>query len=85
MNNQSENTIALFEKHFIKSPTTTLDPVIATCVLSACRDCHRLDIGEYVHREIVRLKFLDGKPNIRLITAVGSFFSSSRIIHHLFL
>ena len=70
MNNQPENTIALFEQQFVKNKTVPLDPVVATCVLSASRDCHRLDIGEYVHREVLRLKLLDGKPNIRLITAV---------------
>lgn len=76
MNNQPENTIALFEKHFIKNKTMPLDSVIATCVLSACRACHRLDIGEYIYQEIVRLKYFDEKPNVRLITAVRIFSAS---------
>lgn len=70
MNNQPEKTIELFEKYFMQNKTVALDPVIATCVLSACSDCRRLDVGEYIHQEIGRLKLLEGQPNIRLITAV---------------
>ncbi len=69
MNGQPEKTIELYENEIRKKKSIELDAISATCVLNACSDCHRLDIGEYIHQEIRRLKLLD-PPNIRLATAV---------------
>jgi hypothetical protein len=73
MNGQSNKTIDLFVNEILHKKSIELDATVATCLLSACRDCHRLDIGEYVHREIIRLKLLEisnGQVNVRLATAV---------------
>ena len=73
INGQPQKTLEVFEREIVRKQRIELDAVVATCVLSACSDCHRLDIGEYVHDEIVRLKLLqtsDGTPNVRLVTAV---------------
>lgn len=70
MNGLPEKTIRLFENEILKKKSVELDPISATCVLNACSDCHRLDIGEYVHHEIQRLKLLN-RDNIRLATAVS--------------
>jgi len=70
MNGQAEKTIQLYENEFLNKTTMELDAISATCVLSACSDCRRLDIGQYVHDEIIRLKLLH-PPNIRLLTAVS--------------
>jgi hypothetical protein len=65
MNGQPEKTIKLYQNEVFE-----LDAISATCILNAASDCHRLDIGEYVHNEVKRLKLLD-PPNIRLATAVN--------------
>jgi hypothetical protein len=70
MNGQPEKTIELYQNEIINKKLIELDAISATCVLNACSDCHRLDIGEYVHNEVRRLKLLD-PPNIRLATAVS--------------
>ena len=73
MNGQSKKTIELYEK----DSSMELDAVTATCILSACSDCQRLDIGEHVHREVNRLHLLeakDGTPNIRLVTAAMDMY-----------
>ena len=73
MNGQSKATIELFEKDLASDTPMVLDATTATCLLSACSDCQRLDIGEYVHREVNRRHLIeakDGTPNIRLVTAV---------------
>jgi hypothetical protein len=70
MNNQPEKTIQLYENEILNKKLIELDAISATCVLSACSDCHRLDIGEYVYDDIKRLKLLH-PPNIRLATAVS--------------
>jgi len=72
MNGQPDKTIKLYENEILKNKSIELDAISATCVLNACSDCHRLDIGEYVHQEVRRLKLLD-PPNIRLATAVRFF------------
>lgn len=69
MNGQAEKTIALYEHEIFNKRTIELDAIAATCVLSACSDCHRLDIGRYIHDEVRRLKLLDPQ-DIRLATAV---------------
>ncbi|CAF2612190.1 unnamed protein product [Rotaria sp. Silwood2] len=71
INGQPSKTIELYENELLNKKTIELDAIAATCLLSACTDCHRLDIGEYVHDEILRLGLLD-PPNIRLATAVRS-------------
>jgi hypothetical protein len=74
MNGQPKKTIELYENEILNNKTIKLDAILATCVLSACSDCHRLDIGEYIHNEVIKLKLLrttDGIPNIRLATAVN--------------
>jgi hypothetical protein len=69
MNGQPEKTIELYENEILRNQSIELDAISATCILNACSDCHRLDIGEHVHHEVRRLKLLD-PPNIRLATAV---------------
>lgn len=59
----------MYENEILNKKNIELDAIAATCLLSACSYCHRLDIGEYVHDEVLRLDLL--KPlDIRLITAV---------------
>jgi hypothetical protein len=70
MNGQAAKTIELYEREMMNQHTLELDAVTATCVLSACSDCQRLDVGKHVHAEVTRLKLLD-TPNIRLVTAVS--------------
>ena len=73
MNNQPEKTIELYRNEILNKKLIELDAIAATCVLSACSDCHRLDIGEAVLDDIKRLKLLH-PPNIRLSTAVSFLF-----------
>ncbi|CAF4076103.1 unnamed protein product [Rotaria sp. Silwood2] len=73
INGQPSKTIELYENELLNKKTIELDAIAATCLLSACTDCHRLDIGEYVHDEILRLGLLD-PPNIRLATAIMNMY-----------
>ncbi|CAF3475780.1 unnamed protein product [Rotaria sordida] len=73
MNGQPNKTIELYENEILNNKIIELDAISATCLLSACTDCHRLDIGEYVHDEILRLGLLD-PPNIRLATAIMNMY-----------
>ena len=70
MNGLPNKTIELYENEILNKKTIELDAIAATCVLTACSDCHRLDLGEYVHDEVVRLDLLN-PPNLRLATAVS--------------
>ncbi|CAF4733107.1 unnamed protein product [Rotaria sp. Silwood1] len=79
MNGQPNKTIELYENELLNNKTIELDAIAATCVLSACTDCHRLDIGEYVHDEILRLELLD-PPDIRLATAIMNMYCNCGLI-----
>ncbi|CAF3866526.1 unnamed protein product [Rotaria magnacalcarata] len=73
MNGQSNKTIELYENEILNKKTIELDVIAATCVLAACSDCQRLDIGEYIHDEVLRLDLLN-PPNLRLATAIMNMY-----------
>ncbi|UJR37155.1 hypothetical protein I4U23_029865 [Adineta vaga] len=79
MNGLGGKTIELYENDLCNNKIIELDAVTATCILSACSDCHRLDIGKSVHDELIRLKLLDSS-NIRLVTALMDMYCKCNLI-----
>ncbi|CAF3622748.1 unnamed protein product [Rotaria socialis] len=73
MNGQPSKTVELYENEILNNKTIELDAIAATCVLTACSDCQRLDIGEYIHDEVLRLDLLN-PPNLRLATSIMNMY-----------